>query len=72
MITKRECVRYGGEEGHKAKLALAKLDGSPLPVMETLQSSTNKIYRYGDIPDNDMMFAITLLQVLSHCHWGKL
>ena len=55
MITKRECVRYGGEEGHKAKLALAKLDGSPLPVMETLQSSTNKIYRYGDIPDNAMI-----------------
>ena len=72
MITKRECVRYGGEEGHKAKLALAKLDGSPLPVMETLQSSKNKIYRCGDIPDSDMMVTITLLQVLSHCHRGQL
>ena len=45
VITKRECVRYGGEEDHRARLALAKLDGSPLPVMETLQSDTNKIYR---------------------------
>ena len=39
-------MRYGGEESHTARLALTKLDGTPLPVMETLQSDTNKIYRW--------------------------
>ena len=51
VISKRECVRYGSEQDHKtmvtgSTLPLNKLDGTPLNMMETLVSDTNKVYRY--------------------------
>lgn len=44
VIAKKECVPYERSETHE--LALNKLDGSPLNLMETIDSLRNKIYTY--------------------------
>ena len=46
-ISVRRCLPYGGEADNiKTELALNKWDGSPLNLMETLPSESNKVYRY--------------------------
>ena len=46
-LSVRESVPYGSQFGRShSELPLTKMDGSPLNLMETLPSVSNKVYRY--------------------------